>query len=436
MALTRLDRSSSSIDPLKQLAAVISDLLPHQGLPLIDKVRRWSDRLLVLAALMMNWAGGNSLGERFALARACLLEIHPTRKRPGSGYNGFIDALGRHGTRLLKLLADTFRRRLPELVGDGYRTFGFIVFGADGTKIQLPRSDSNFEHFGIANKKHSAPEMLLCGLFHVATRSLWAFARDVAKGSERALLASMLPCLPADSLVLADAGFVGWNTMAALIEAGQHFVIRCGANVRLLRELGHAEEHGDIVYLWPAKQQKQRIPPIILRRVMVRDGRGRCMCLLSNVLETERLSDKQIVQLYAMRWRVEVSYRWLKQSLNGRKMLSTSAAHAELEMDWTLMGLWTLTLISLAQGVAADRLSIAGTLRVVRAAMTRRRIPGRRRLSDQLRRARRDSYMRQSEKSKRHWPKRARVHRCGTPVARMANAEEIELFQRISAHAA
>lgn len=436
MALTRLTRSSSSIDPLKQLAQVISQLLPQQGLPLIGKVRRWSDRLLVLGALLMCWAGGNSLSERFALARACLLEIHPTRKRPGAGYNGFIDALSRHSTRLLKLLTDVFRRRILEMAGTECRTFGFIVFGVDGTKIQLPRSDSNLEHFGIANKKHSNPEMLLCGLFHVATRTLWAFAHDIARGSERGLFASMLPCLPKNSLVLADAGFVGWNTMTALIEAGQHFVIRCGANVRLLRKLGHAEEHDGIVYLWPAKQQKKQIPPIMLRRVIVRDGKGRCMCLLSNVLEADRLSDKQIIRLYAMRWHVEVSYRWLKQSLNGRKMLSTSAAHAALEMDWTLMSLWALTLISLAQGIPGSQLSLAGMLRTVRAAMTYRRLPNRRRLTAQLCRMRRDAYRRPKVKSKRYWPRRARVHRCGTPLARMANIDEIRRFQGILANAA
>jgi hypothetical protein len=436
MALTQLPRSSSSIDPLRQLSKVLSDLLPHQGLPLIDRVRRWSDRLLVLAALMMGWASGSSLIERFNLARACCAEIHPTRRRPGAGYNGFIDSLMRHSTRLLGILTTAFRRRLVELAGDDYRTFGFIVFGVDGTKIQLPRSDSNIAHFGIINKEHSGPEMILCGLFHVATRSLWSFAHDVARGSERALFASMLPCLPTDSLVLADAGFIGWNTFGALIDAGQHFIIRGGANVRLLRQLGQAKEHDGIVYLWPAGQQKKKRPPIVLRHVRVRDDRGREMCLLSNVLEIDRLSDEQIITLYAMRWHVEVSYRWLKVSLHGRKMLSTSAEHAKLEMDWTLMSLWTLTLLSLAQGVPGKQLSLAGILRIVYAAMTQRRLPNRRPLTAQLRRARRDGYRRQSGKSKRHWPRKARLHRCGLALTRRANAEEIRRFQGILSNAA
>jgi hypothetical protein len=431
MALTRLARSSSSIDPLLQLASLISDLLPHQGLRLIDKVRRWSDRLLVLTALMMGWASGSSLIERFNLARACTVEIHSTRKRPGTAYNGFIDCLARHGTRLLGILTTAFNKRLVELAGQSYRTFGFVVFGVDGTKIQIPRSDSNIAHFGIANKKHSGPEMILCGLFHVATRSLWSFAHDIAWGSERALFASILPGLPGNSLVLADAGFVGWNTMTALINAGQHFIIRGGANVRLLRKLGHARERDGIVYLWPDKQQKKNIPPIILRRVLVRDGKGRQMCLLTNVLDIDRLGDEQIIELYAMRWHVEVSYRWLKESLHGRKMLSMSAEHACVEMDWTLMSLRTLTLLSLAQDVPGEQLSLAGTLRVVRAAMTQRRIGNRQRLTAQLHGARRDSYTRQSRKSKRHWPRKARLHQCGIPLARMANDEEIQRFQQI-----
>ena len=393
--------------------------------------------MLILVALMMCWSSGLSLTERFDLARACVVEIHPTRKRPGAGYNGFIDCLARHSTRLLNIVITALRRRIVELAGSDYRTFGFIVFGVDGTKIELPRSDSNLNHFGTGGKKNADPEMILCGLFHVATRSLWSFAHDVAKGSERALFALMLPCLPKDSLVLADAGFVGWKTITALIEAGQHFVIRAGANVKLLRELGcYVKEHGDIVYLWPDKQQKKNVPPIVLRRVMVRDAKGREMCLLTNVLDEKRLSDKQIIELYAMRWNVEVSYRWLKTSLHGRKMQSTSAQHARLEMDWTLMSLWMLTLISLAAGVPGKALSIAGTLRVVRTAMTQRRISNRERLSVQLCRARRDRYTRSSVKSKRHWPKKGRLHRCGTPLARTANAEEIARYEAILSTAA
>ena len=106
------------------------------------------------------------------------------------------------------------------------------------------------------------------------------------------------------------------------------------------------------------------------------------------------------------------------------------------EMDWTLMSLWTLTLISLAQGVPGKSLSIAGTLRVVRGAMTRSRQGRHERLSVQLRRARRDTCTRRSSKSKRRWPKKGRLHRCGIPLARTADAEERARYQALNRNAA
>jgi hypothetical protein len=433
--LTRsLPRAFSSNDPLPQLYRAIAELLPHQGLSLIDRTRRWSDRLLVVVALLMHWGGGESLAERFRLARACVVEMHPTRRRPGVGYNGFVDRLLRHNPRLLETLCVALRRRVVEVAGEAYRTFGFVVFGVDGTKIELARSDSNIDHFKIINKKNAGPEMMLCGLFHVATRSLWSFLHDLADGSERAMLAKMLPFLPSDSLVLADAGFVGWNTITTLLDAGHHFVIRAGANVRLLTHLCHIQTRGDIVYLWPAGQQKKGRKPIVLRMVTIRDERNRQMCLLTSVLDRERLSDDQIIELYTMRWHVEVSYRWLKVSLHGRKMLSTNAEHARLEMDWSLMSLWVLTLLGLAAGVPGRRLSLAGVLRAVREAMTQRR--SRHQLRASLSRSRIDSYRRRRPKRKRHWPVKARIHRCRTPQARTATAEEIAKYQALLASAA
>lgn len=428
----------SSTEPALQLRQAISQLFPHQGLPLIDRARRWSDRLLVLVALMLHMTAGKGLLDRFAIARASAVRMYPTRRRPGGGYNGFVACLARHSQRLLDTLMIALRKRVADIAGDSFRTFGFVVFGVDGTKIQVPRSDSNIDHFGICNKKNSGPEMLLCGLFHVATRSLWSFLHDTIRGSERAMLALMLPRLPKDSLVLADAGFVGWNTMTALIDAGQHFVIRAGGNVRLLKKLCHVEVRQDIVYLWPARQQKKHLPPIVLRMVTIRDKKNRRMCLLTNVMDQKRLSDAQLVELYAMRWRVEVSYRWLKVSLQGRKMQSTNAEHARLEMDWIMMSLWMLTLLGLSAGVPGGKLSIAGALRAVRLSMLQRTSRGRGgvQLRAMLGRSRIDDYKRHKPRRKRHWPVKARIHRCGIPLARMANAEEIAHYQAIQADAA
>jgi hypothetical protein len=93
-----------------------------------------------------------------------------------------------------------------------------------------------------------------------------------------------------------------------LIDAGHGFLIRVGANVKLLRKLGYCvKEKGDdgIVYLWPDDQRRAGQPPLILRLVRVHDGR-REMCLVTNVLDRAQLSDAELVQMYKLRWGVEM----------------------------------------------------------------------------------------------------------------------------------
>ena len=139
--------------------------------------------MLVLCAIIMSLSNSRALVDRFELARDALCRLYPSRRRVGVGYNTFIDTLARHSSRLIGIITTSLREALIERSGRHFRTFGFIVFGVDGTKIETPRTDANLEHFGVSNKDHSGPAMLLVAIFHLATRSLWSFAHDHARGS-------------------------------------------------------------------------------------------------------------------------------------------------------------------------------------------------------------------------------------------------------------
>jgi hypothetical protein len=57
-------------------------------------------------------------------------------------------------------------------------------------------------------------------------------------------------------MLLADAGFHGYDLLRTLLGQGNHFLIHVGANVSLIRKLGHTTREGkDIDCLWPLKQQ-------------------------------------------------------------------------------------------------------------------------------------------------------------------------------------
>ena len=109
-------------------------------------------------------------------------------------------------------------------------------------------------------------------------------------------------------------------------------------------------------------------------------------------------------------------------------MLSKRPDEALLELDWALMGLWLLGLMTAeATPKGPDRRpwSVAKALRVVRAAMwyrgRARPAGGLRRL---LRRAVRDRYVRHRPKAAREWPRKKKGLPPGEPKIRMATHAE------------
>src|SRR5262249_51860907 len=66
--------------------------------------------------------------------------------------------------------------------------------------------------------------------------------------------------------------------------------------------------------------------------------------LVTSVLDRRALTDRQVVEVYARRWGVELFYRHFKQTYERRKLRSHTADHAELEATWSLLGLWALGL--------------------------------------------------------------------------------------------
>jgi hypothetical protein len=236
----------------------------------------------------------------------------------------------------------------------------------------------------------------------------------------------MMGTLPAGALLLADAGFTGYELLTELIAGGRSFVIRAGAHVPLLTKLGFAvKEHDGIVYLWP--RAKRHREPLILRLVVVDDGR-RGVYLLTNVMEETRLSDRQVAQMYRLRWGIEVFYRSLKQTLEKRKMLSASPNHAAVELDWAIAGLWMLGLLTTerlgGRHVSPTGWSVAASLRVVRRVMSGRGSRADARDLRALSRATKDRYRRRGSKTARDWPAKKKQQPPGPPVIRVANSRE------------
>lgn len=432
----RTGLSACRTDYTQQLHCAIRKFLPARGLPLRsdDGRRRWTDRLLAIMALLMSWQPTNTLLEAFEAARPVLVRMYVSRRRPGQTLAGYLEALQSASDELLETIAPHLRGQVEHICGRLWRWRRWVVLAVDGSRIDCPRTAANEEAFGCAGRAKTGPQQFLTTVFHVASGLIWDYRRGKGTDSEREHLRLMLAGLPRRALLLMDAGYSGYDLLSTLTQSGWDFIVRVGSNVRLLRKLGYyTREHRGIVYLWPERQRHQ--PPLVLRRVKVR-GRRQFVVLLTSVLDDSQLSDQDVAQWYRRRWRVEVNFRALKQTLGKRKMLSDAPHKAQVELDWAVMGLWLLAMMTADAAAPCRRTgtSVATSLRAVRRAMRDRgqRVPagGLRR---QLRRARMDHYRRRSPKHARDWPHKKKDTPCGQPRIRTATKSEVQQAKELRA---
>jgi len=391
--------------------------------------------MLVYAAVLMAWSSGQSLLDRFTEARGCLDEMFSSRRRVGRTYQGFIKQLMLHGSVLLEMVHVQLRRRMQEIAGVHWLRDGFLAFAVDGSRIEMPRTFDNEEYFGCGGRDKTGPQMWLTTLWHIGTGLPWCWKIGKANDAERNHLRDMLKLLPQMALLIADAGFTGYELMTEILSQGHSFLIRVGSNVRLLTELGYAVvEHDGTVYLWPSQAMKDSRPPLVLRMIVLQ-RKGKKIFLLTNVDE-EKLSDRQAGVFYEMRWGVEVFYRSLKQTLGHRKMLSRAPRQAKAELAWTMAGLQLLGLMSVERIVQAGRdplsWSVAMSLRAVRTAMMRRYGGMRsKNMFDVLGECVKDEYVRKRPKKARDWPHKKRETPPGEPKIRRANEKELEKIKEL-----
>ena len=160
------------------------------------------------------------------------------------------------------------------------------------------------------------------------------------------------------------------------------------------------------------------------------------MYLVTSVLGEDVLSNQQIIEIYALRWGIELFYRHFKQTFERRKLRSHTADNAELEATWSLLGLWAMGLHAqvelAAHGIPARRISVAQFLRAYRSSMREYKSspdPGES-LHERLSEAVIDDYKRAC-KASRDYPRKKQGHAIGAPEVHCATEVQMEIARQI-----
>jgi hypothetical protein len=203
-----------------------------------------------------------------------------------------------------------------------------------------------------------------------------------------------------------------------------------------LKQLGFVRERDGIVYCWPQEKQRREQPPLVLRLLRFHDGRGE-VYLVTNELSCRKLSDSRALEIYRKRWGIEVQFRSLKQTYGRSKLLGRTPDVVELELTWSLVGLWMAQLLAMRE--QTDRIepeaqtSVAIVLRILRDILHRpNEIPARgESFRSRMANALTDTYDRQSKKQSRNYPRRKEAPRTGAPKVKRATTKQKKLAKTI-----
>lgn len=429
---------------------------------------KWVPEQLAAQALIWSWQESKNVTDAFDKALEVCDEIGLTRA--AKTYTGFINAVeGYRG-----IIGDRLRLRHQELAeqigGRFFRMDGWVPIGFDGSRATAPRTVANEKafsapHYGHGkeakygkkkskglrrkrNKEHQCeppePQVWITMMSHLNLRLPWTWRLGPSHSSERGHVQELLEQeeFPEKTLFCGDAGFVGYPLWSSILATGADFLIRVGANVNLLTEHATIERLSDgIVLCWPKDKIHAGQPPLRLRLAQVQVGKTK-MWLLTSVVDRKKLTKKQIVRFYKMRWGIEVEYRGLKQTLDKHKLRCRNSDRLLAELDWALRAMAIAELIALRHQIPArasrsvdytptDR-SLANLLRVLRKCMRNlsKIVGSADDLKKQLSKATVQRYHNRTDKRARYRPKNPDIKPLGDPDVRPLTDKERAKFRK------
>jgi transposase len=144
---------------------------------------------------------------------------------------------------------------------------------------------------------------------------------------------------------LMDRGYLDFERLYALQQAGSFFVIRAKSNFKCRRLYSSSVDRrtglicDQIVEL--VVFYSQRGYPERLRRIRYRHADGNPLVFLTNHLSLPALT---ICELYRQRWQIELFFKWIKQHLRIKRFFGTSA-NAVKSQIWIAVAVYVLVAI-------------------------------------------------------------------------------------------
>ena len=237
---------------------------------------------------------------------------------PSASTSAFCQARRRLPTERLTASCRCVGRSLSDAAERGWRWCGRRAVLIDGTTVSMPDTVSNQRVYPQSSSQESGlgfPRARLVGLSCLATGALLdlAISPCAGKGSDEPSRQRLLMSeLEAGDVLVGDSNFESYCAIAALRARGVEVVFEAGSGRKLARR-------GTLVTLrrpktrpvWMDPHDFAEVPATLrLRRVRAGRRGEQKKTLLTTMIDTRAVSNRQIAELYRRRWEIEICQPW------------------------------------------------------------------------------------------------------------------------------
>lgn len=250
-------------------------------------------------------------------------------------------------------------RLLSSRAQRGWRWRGRAVKLADGTGISMPDTPENQARYPQPSSQAAGvgfPLARLVGIICLSTGAVVDAALGPHEGKghgELELFRSLFGALCAGDVLLADALYCDYFTIAMLQEAGVDVVFeQNGARITDFRRGQHLGKRDHLVRwskprmrpAWMTPQQYEAFP----KELSVREVQVNGQVLVTTMLDARAVRKAALSDLYACRWHVELDIRNIKTTLGMDVLRCLTPQMVEKEL-WTYLLAYNVIRLLMAQ---------------------------------------------------------------------------------------
>lgn len=241
----------------------------------------------------------------------------------------------------------------------GGRTWrGLARYAVDGSTLRTPDSVENRAYFGAQaypdDLVASYPQLRLLTLTALATH----LVRDAVFGpygkNEMVYARGLLDRVPSHSLTVFDKGFFSASLLLRHQQGGdeRHWLIPARKDCQWQRLDPHPTDYRVRMKVSPqARKAEPSLPEFWEARAIETVSRhGKRRILLTSLTDTKAYPARDIAEQYEERWRIETSYRELKQELLGSELtLRSDTPQTVCQEVWGALLAYNLVRLEMAE---------------------------------------------------------------------------------------